>query len=79
MPTSEGPMKPGVVETQLEMPIMIPAYLGAMSNGFTMKPVNEKPKKATAIHIKLTVTSDFSGNPERIIKTAEPAIPKKRR
>lgn len=68
-------MNPGAVDIQFEMPIMIPAYLGAISNGLTMKPVNDRPKKATATHMKLTVISDLSGKPASIMKTADPIIP----
>ena len=76
IPTNDGPMKPGDVEIQFERPMMIPAYFGAISRGLTMNPVNEKPKNATAIHKNDTVISDRSGNPERIINNADPAIPK---
>ena len=78
IPTSDGPMKPGVVEIQFDSPIIIPAYLGAMSSGFTMNPVKESPKKATAMHINATVTSDRSGNPDKMINVAEPTIPEKK-
>ena len=76
IPTNDGPMKPGDVEIQFEKPMMMPAYLGAMSRGLTMNPVNERPKKATAIHMNDTAISDRSGKPDRMINNADPAIPK---
>ena len=76
IPTNEGPINPGDVEIQFEKPMIIPAYFGAMSRGFTINPVNESPKKATAMHINETAISDLSGNPERIMNNADPAIPK---
>ena len=79
MPTNEGPMKPGDVEMQFENPMIIPAYFGAISRGLTINPVKERPKKATATHINATVISDRSGNPERMINNAEPAMPNKKK
>lgn len=75
MPTNDGPIKPGDVEIQFEKPIMMPAYLGAISRGLTIKPVKEKPKNATAMHMNATVISERSGKPERMMNKAEPAIP----
>ena len=68
-------MNPGIVETQFDIPIIIPAYFGAISKGFTMNPVKEKPKNATAIDMKQTVIIAFSAYPEMTINTADPAIP----
>lgn len=78
MPTNDGPMNPGDVEMQLDSPMIMPAYFGAMSRGFTINPVKERPKNATAMHMNATVISDRSGNPERIMNNAEPAIPVKK-
>ena len=75
-PTSDGPINPGDVAMQLEIPMMMPAYFGAMSRGLTIKPVNDSPKKATAMHMNETANSDRSGNPDRIINNADPAIPR---
>ena len=74
-PTSDGPIKPGDVAMQFEIPMIMPAYFGAISRGFTIKPVNDNPKKATAMHMNETANSDRSGNPDKMINNADPAIP----
>ena len=60
---------------QLEKPMIIPAYFGAISNGLTINPVKENPKNATAMHMNATAISDRSGNPDKMMNDDEPTIP----
>lgn len=60
IPTIAGPTNPGVVDILLLMPIIVPPYFGAMSIGFTMNPLNAKPKKATLTQRRTIVDSEDS-------------------
>ena len=57
IPTIVGPKKPGVVDIALDIPMMTPAYFGAISSGFTIKPLNANPKNPTATHRRAIVST----------------------
>jgi len=56
-PVSDTPIIPGIVPAVFDMPVMMPAYLGAISNELTPHELAENPTKATLQTIPIIARS----------------------